>query len=1114
MQKRHIVIAVPITLILSALFAYGIHFGALTGQVPAPTGEQNLTIDPTPCDPLTAIQCNDGNDCTVDYCVLLGGIETCEYVPLPECETGGDLGTMAPSTDSGGDTGDLGTMAPSTDSGGDNGEIGSICPTDVKVCPNGSYVSRDPNNNCEFPACPPAGGIDTCYFCGIDVCSALHYDEPVSACPTGTFASQSECEDTCGIGITTNACDACGPELCDQCGSINEGCYAKFQSGVNVAECFASPPDNLWSLCCGGSDTGGGNGGSNTCQNSNDCVAQCDDACSLVDGSCVRMCTGMSCSDEGRCVDGYEECDPSQCATEPVCGNGVKEGAEECDNGDANSDTEPDACRTDCTVSRCGDNVLDSGELCDCGELDEPSYCATTNANTPYGDDTVVQCWGTSCNLAMYCGNGIRETENDEGCDDGNRTDGDGCSSTCQTEVACGNGTVDAGEQCDNGSKCFFSGASCNDCPAEQRAKGGCCGEEDWCVVNSDASLATGSFGDLYCGSDCQQYQLPYSICGDGAVDFYEDDSGNLIQEECDAGFTCANGALCSGEGAPCADGSTCTQRCTLGNECTKECTQPFCWNGVLECGEECEPRAFHGECAHDRSIRCEPPEFQKWSQKYNWGGYLPPVPECLETGTCQDGVCNNTAEICATDADCEVAHGCQLVSDDPSCTINCTKTVGDACATDEDCPGTNNCCTAEAGAKQCAPCGGLSLSSQSSASSLSNSLTQSSTSSVIEIAASSSSASSVVSSTTSTSTSDEADSNTSVSPPVANQSSSEQIGGFSSFSAIAFSNPSSSTNVSVAQSTTQSTSQSTSQRTSSPVRTSSSKSSLQPIIIVLSSSSASHGGEDDDDSGSNGGTDGDSSGDTGGIIATCTSDNDCPAGQCKNGTCTNPNLIASSKICGNGILEVGEECDDSNRRDNDGCNSSCLLEVGICGDGIVQKLLDEQCESATHDSNLPYQCIQCRFASSTCGNGTVDAGEECDDGPANSTSPDANCRPDCSVGRCGDGILDTNELCDDGNRLNGDGCSRDCKSSDTQVAADTQPEVIPFATAQPQTANQFTAFPFAPSNQVLPYQLPLAQLQPLVQSQGPAGETGPAAVAVIGAGAAGGWSWMRRRKK
>ena len=52
-----------------------------------------------------------------------------------------------------------------------------------------------------------------------------------------------------------------------------------------------------------------------------------------------------------------------------VCGNGVLESDEQCDDGEANSDTLSDACRTNCLGPRCGDAVLDSGELCDDGNV-------------------------------------------------------------------------------------------------------------------------------------------------------------------------------------------------------------------------------------------------------------------------------------------------------------------------------------------------------------------------------------------------------------------------------------------------------------------------------------------------------------------------------------------------------------------------------------------------------------------------------------------------------------------------------------------------------------------------------------------------------------------------
>ncbi len=29
-----------------------------------------------------------------------------------------------------------------------------VCALDAKLCPDGTYVARDPNNNCEFKPCP------------------------------------------------------------------------------------------------------------------------------------------------------------------------------------------------------------------------------------------------------------------------------------------------------------------------------------------------------------------------------------------------------------------------------------------------------------------------------------------------------------------------------------------------------------------------------------------------------------------------------------------------------------------------------------------------------------------------------------------------------------------------------------------------------------------------------------------------------------------------------------------------------------------------------------------------------------------------------------------------
>lgn len=68
-----------------------------------------------------------------------------------------------------------------------------------------------------------------------------------------------------------------------------------------------------------------------------------------------------------------------------------------------------------------------------------------------------------------------------------------------------------------------------------------------------------------------------------------------------------------------------------------------------------------------------------------------------------------------------------------------------------------------------------------------------------------------------------------------------------------------------------------------------------------------------------------------------------------------------------------------------------------------------------------------------SCGNGQVDhrVGEVCDDG--NLVDGDG-CSRDCrSDERCGNGVLDTviGEVCDDGNQLSGDGCRADCQSDE-----------------------------------------------------------------------------------
>jgi len=94
---------------------------------------------------------------------------------------------------------------------------------------------------------------------------------------------------------------------------------------------------------------------------------------------------------------------------------------------------------------------------------------------------------------------------------------------------------------------------------------------------------------------------------------------------------------------------------------------------------------------------------------------------------------------------------------------------------------------------------------------------------------------------------------------------------------------------------------------------------------------------------------------------------------------------------CGNGVVDVGEQCDDANQNDSDDCRNDCTRAPP---------------------------------PGSVCGNGILETGEQCDDG--NQVDNDS-CHNDCSPAVCGNGIVEADEQCDDGNHDNDDGCRNNC---------------------------------------------------------------------------------------
>lgn len=187
-------------------------------------------------------------------------------------------------------------------------------------------------------------------------------------------------------------------------------------------------------------------------------------------------------------------------------------------------DTGGDATPTDAGADTAGADAADDGPAEEQQDLGAPALCASVDNGVVCDVDPADPhvCIDEAC-VASRCGDTVVDDRLDEVCDDGNDTSGDGCEpTTCAFSCT-------SAEQCDDGDICSGEEA---------------CGPDHTCVAGtplaerSPCVLANGRDAGCFDGV-CEA--VPVGGCGDGTVNLGQElcDDGNLIDGDgCDADCT------------------------------------------------------------------------------------------------------------------------------------------------------------------------------------------------------------------------------------------------------------------------------------------------------------------------------------------------------------------------------------------------------------------------------------------------------------------------------------------------------------------------------------------------------------------------------------------------
>ena len=518
---------------------------------------------------------------TAVFACLLGA----GAMAMPGCG-GGDSSTTFPVPDAG--PGDSGSDGSGGTAGSDGGELcGNEVVEGFEECDDNNGLNGDGcESDCSFSCVAGAPGRDNCDDAnpcnGEETCGAEH------ACVAGVPLADG---DSCGSGLVCVG----GNCVSASCGD------AQIQTAEECDDGNVTPSDGCENNCmysCVSTDP------SRDCSGGDECagVSTCNDA-EHVCSSPTPLADGTPCGG----ADGY--CASGVC-TAPQCGNTVVEPGELCDDG--NTD-DADGCKQDCTYS------CTSGTECSDGSSCTEDVCdATTHA----------------------CSNPADAGQDGQACTEG------GVTGTCQsgvcTPAGCGDGNVDAGEECDNGAGNNGPGTGCSTgCQYECDTSADCtdanaCNGDETCATVAGGKTCQGGTA-LSEGDVCQN--APRRIC---------DGTGACVLSLCGDGFVDAGG------GETCEPPSTAT--------CDASChtvVANVCGDGTIGGSEQCDDGATSNldgcdaACKYELFMRMDQVTIQR-GQAPSWcdhpanalGGALSGLAADSMNGSLSDGIAAGTTNI------------------------------------------------------------------------------------------------------------------------------------------------------------------------------------------------------------------------------------------------------------------------------------------------------------------------------------------------------------------------------------------------------------------------------------------------------------------------------------